>query len=372
MLEKDLGKSSILSKQMEDKRDRAFASVAPFDWELGFDIELLLGYRAICKDEAEFFGIRGREGWGVDRYREIVDEVKKKNIPPFKIPVKNQGISSSCVGQALSYYLEILNFIETGEYKKISARDIYAYISLGEGVGAYLRDGLKLTCNRGVGTEELVPCYHEFETDHGIVRNPYSEKEYLEKPEETDELKEVRSILKSKEYKSVKGFGPELMDKMAWAMLMGLGVFFAVDGENGRGWTSEYPQIPLEVAWSHALFGGKAFLENNKKTISPINSWGNSCGVEGWQKLQSDYFAGYFVYSPWTLIDLNNNWNDMSNNQNVKIIKDENSPAVGVWLPFLSPEAMESVCLNFGIEVPKNEKGEIEWDKAIQGTLKLK
>jgi len=367
--EENLGKGAL--PQKEDKRDRAFSAPAPFDWELGFDIELLLGFRAICKDEAEFFGSRGREGWGLERYREIVEEVKKKNIQPFKIPVKNQGASSSCTGQGLSYYLEVLNFIETGNWVAISARDIYAYIALSGG-GAYLRDALKIAVNRGVGTEELVPCYHRQVVNDRLFIDPYTENEYLEKPEETEALVAIRTALQSKEYKLVIGSGEERMEKMAWAMLMGFGVYFAVDGENGKNWVGEYPQVPENPTWAHALFGGKAGIDKNgNKFVGPINSWG-TVGVNGWQKLLVDYFKADFVYSPWTLIDKNNNWNNMINEKNVKIIKDKNSPAVGIWLPALSPEALESYCLNFGIKVPRLADGTIDWENWIEGELSLK
>lgn len=356
-------------EQIEDPRDIAFASVAPFDWELGFDIELLLGYRAQCKDVDEFFGPGGREVWGVDRYREIVAEVKEKNISPFKIPVKNQGASSSCTGQGLSYYLEVLNFIETGKWVKISARDIYAYISLGKGRGAYLRDALRLACNRGIGTEDLVPCYHEIKMDYGLVINPYDEDEYLVKPEETEALVAIRTALQSKEYQSITQ--AISMDAMAWQMLMGLGTYFAVNGSNNGTWTSEYPQPPESRVWGHALFGGKAGLDKDGQPfISPINSWGDSVGVEGWQKLKNNYFEASAVRSPWTLIDKNNNWN--MTKSNIKIIKDKNSPAVGIWLPAMSPEALESYCLNFGIEVPRKTDGSIDWEKWIEGEMTLK
>jgi len=368
--EEKLGKGAL--PQKEDKRDKAFRATAPFDWELGFDIELLLGYRKWCGSVEAFFGPRGREGWGVQRYREIVQVCKNQYIPKFKIPVKNQGSSSSCTGQGFSYYLSVLNMIETGEWVEISARDIYAYIHLSGG-GAYLREALKLACNRGVATEDLVPCYHEIKMDYGVVKNPYNENEYREKPEETEAIKAIRIALQSMEYKLVLGSGEMRMEEMAWAMLMGFGVYFAVDGQNGKDWTKEYPKTPDEVTWAHALFGGKCGLDSNgEKFIGPINSWGDSVGVEGWQKLLTNYFKENYAYSPWTLIDKNNNWNDMTNNQNVKIIKDENSPAVGIWLPALSPEALESYCLNFGIEVPKKEDGSIDWSAWIDGTLKLK
>lgn len=348
----------------EDKRDIAFASVAPFDWELGFDIELLLGYRATCSTEAQFWGKNGREAWGVARYKEIVDEVKKKAIRPHFIPLKNQGQSSSCTGQGLSYYLEVLNFIETGNWVKISARDVYAYISLGKGRGAYLKDAINLAVKRGIGTEDLVPCYNG--------QTPYSEDQYLVKPNETKELTAIRTALQSKEYQLVTTqWGLGRMEAMAWQMLLGFGTYFAVDGENNGTWASEYPQPPVNKNWGHALFGGKAGIDKDGKNfIGLLNSWGN-VGVNGWQKLKANYFQANAVITPWTLIDKNNNWNNMTKS-NVKIIKDENSPAVGIWLPALSQQALESYCQNFGLEVPKKTDGTVDWDKWIQGTMRLR
>ena len=180
----------------------------------------------------------------------------------------------------------------------------------------------------------------------------------------------VRSALQSKEYQAVVGQGEALMEKMAWAMLMGFGVYFGVRGQNGRGWLTEYPQIPVIATWAHALFGGKAMLENGKKVLCHINSWGSSCGVKGWQKLKVDYFNSLNILSPWTLIDKSNNWN--MTKSNIKIIKDKNSPAVGVWLPALSQEALESYCLNFGIEIPKKQDGSVDWENWINGEMELK
>lgn len=358
--EKNFGKGAI--EQVRDKRDLAFSTSAPFDWELGFDIEMLLGYRAKCDTEEQFWGVGGRKAWGVERYRKISNIVRERGIQSLKLPIKNQGSSSSCTGQGLSYYLEVLNYIETGKYLRISAKDIYAYISIGEGKGAYLRDALKLAVNRGIGSEKLVPSY--------FGGNPLSEKQYLEKPEETEELKAIRSALRGKEYQGITSWGEELMEKMAWAMLMGFGNYFAVNGENGKGWMTEYPSPPSAVAWAHALFGGKAGLDNGEKFLGHINSWGDNCGVDGWQKLKLKYFTSYNIRSPWTLIDEDNNWN--MTKSNIKIIKDKNSPSVGIWLPALSPEALESYCLNFGIEVPRKEDGSIDWDVMIEGEMELK
>lgn len=351
--------------QIEDERDLRYSATGPFDWDLGFDIELLLGFRTTCATEGEFWGLGGREGWGVNRYREIVEECKKRKIARFKIPIKNQGASSSCTGQGLTYYLSVLNFIETGKWVEISARDVYAYIALSGG-GAYLRDALALACDRGIATEELVPCYHRQVVNNREFIDPYSEKEYLVKPEETFAVKAVRNALQSKEFELIKG--EVTMDKMAWAMLMNFGVYFAVDGENNGTWTNEFPQPPTTRKWGHALFGGVAKKENSENIIGFPNSWG-TVGVNGWQKLKNNYYLAGAVNSPWTLTDKNNN---MANqNTNAKIIKDTNSPAVGIWLPALSQEALESLCLNFGIPIPKKPDGSIDWNAWIDGTLIL-
>lgn len=313
LAEGEFGTGEIL--QEEDGRDLILKVDQPFDWLAGFDIELLLGYRATCKDQAEFYGSRGKAGWGADRYKEILKEVKDKNIQPFKIPIKNQGVSSSCTGQALAYYVSVLNFIETGVWVEVSARDIYAYISLGEGVGAYLRDALHLVCNRGAGTEDLVPCYHKEVINGREFITPYNEKEYLVKPEETVELKAIRTALQGKEYRLIPpaGTARERMDQMAWGTLLGFGCYFAVDGENNGTWSSEYPAPPKTRAWGHALYSAIA----KDLEIGFPNSWG-TVGKNGWQKIKENYYQAGAVNSPWTLIDKEN---IIINNNNMDVKK---------------------------------------------------
>jgi len=224
-----------------DPRDKPFTAVLPFDWELGFDIELVLGYRATCKDAKEFFGAYGRDGWGIARYKEILEEVKAKKIPPFITPTKDQGGSYSCVGQSAAFYISVLNFIDTGKWLEISARDIYAYISLGEGQGAYLRDALKLSTNRGIATEELVQSYNYVHSSQGTVlaKNPKSEKEYLVKPVETEALKTKREILKSKSYRVLVTDNTERMEDVALSTSLNFGSHLGVTGTNNGTWQSE-------------------------------------------------------------------------------------------------------------------------------------
>lgn len=354
-----------------DNRDLAFSSVAPFDWELGFDIELVLGYRqSVTYDQ--FWGTRGRSGWGVLRYAEIVKECREKNIKPFLIPVKDQGGSSSCTGQALATYLSVLNMIETGQWVEISPRDIYAYISLGKDKGARLRDALKLATKRGVATRELVPCY--------INNEPMTEEQYLEKPEETEAIKAVRIALQSKSYTVINGTPAERMEAMAWATLLNFGCYFGVSGESNGTWRKEWPQPPIKRGWGHAIFCGKAGTYAGKKAIELLNSWGDKTGSRGWQKLGENYFNAVLtdgadaVFNPWTLADKPNApvTNEPMDNEFVKIIKDKNSSAVGFWIPCTSPDALKTLALGFGKVIATKDDGQVDFEKTIEGTLELK
>jgi len=55
----------------------------------------------------------------------------------------------------------------------------------------------------------------------------------------------------------------------------------------------------------------------------------------------------------------------------VKVLKDENSPSVGFFLPAISEEALKNLSLIFGYNID-NLKTQADWDKIIDGTFKLK
>jgi len=275
---------------IEDDRDFVFnVPSEPFDWEMGFDIELVLGFRKICKDQKDFFGKRGRDGWGVERYKEI----KELNPDPFKIPVKNQHRTSSCTAQAMATYISVLNMIETGKWVEISPRDIYSYIHLPNG-GAMLRTAIALSKNRGIATLDIVPV---------TVGDRYmTESEIIKKPTETDIINFIRKTFQSKSY----AFSNATMDNFAWEMLLNFGCFSGVRGSNNGTWKKEYPTPPSKVDWGHAIFYGKAGIYDKQKTIRHINSWGENTGVNGWQGLRQNYFDAKAVFPAWTLTDKKN------------------------------------------------------------------
>lgn len=368
--EKQFGKGA--NRDRRDSRDHLFGGMAPFDFVMGFDIEMLLGYRLICNSEAAFFGSRGREGWGIERYLEIKKICEENRIKPFLLQPNNQGQSSSCTAQAVSKYLSVLNMIETGIWVDISPRDIYAYTNLGQNQGGMIRDAIKRGVDPGVATEALVPSYHTVKTDHGDVLNPMTESEYRTKPEETESIKAIRRTLKSKDYRTISLNGLKI-DQIAWMVLQGFGCVFGVDGENNGTWMSTIPQPPTKEEWGHAIYVPKIRMEGEKKAVVILNSWGNGCGKNGWQALTTDYINASIngnpvVFNPWTLID-EPNQEPMPKNPNVRIVKDANGPGVGILIFAKSPEEFKSYASLLGAgEIPTDANG-ILFDQIIEGTV---
>ena len=342
----------------EDERDHIYDEIvgvaAPviIDWEKGFDIRAILG-----------------------------DDIH----------LKCQYQSLSCVGQGWSYYIWVKQVIEmmakygmdlsqlrvahTDEVDEISAKAIYSQIFIASQGGAFIRDGAKLIKNWGSLFERIVPSIN-------LATNTAEESFMRDKTWKTDALDSIAKTFRGKEYAVINA--ADNMTLFAQAIQENHGVVGGVVGQNGRKWNTENPLPPQEGKnfWRHCVYYGAFGTDNKGRFVATPNSWGNAYQKpirnwkpgdppgDGWQKLRADYFTKKRQFNPWTYVDRPNQDEDMATN--VKIIKDKNSTAVGIWLPALSPEALESYCLNFGIKVPKTEDGSIDWIKFIDGELILK
>ena len=300
--------------------------------------------------------------------RPLTDEEWKKGydiekVIGYKIPVKNQFNSYSCVGQAYAYYLAVLLGLSQRRYREVSAKSIYSLISLGFNRGAYLRDGAKTTKDLGAMWENLLKSYRNGTTDEAWM---------IDKSWFNEDIKEIMALLKSSDYYRVTGFS---MDDFARAIRDGYGMVSGVTGNNNGTWTSKEPKPPTTSThqnWGHAMFFGKFGVDNKGKYIETLNSWGN-IGDKGWQKLREDWFTkeGLWTFTPWILIT-----NIKTMNETAKVLKDANSSAVGIWMPAISESVLKSYCLNMGIDVPivhtNNGLTEINWNELIDGTINFK
>lgn len=259
------GKGCI--EDIPDERDyqyeeMIFGASPIVDWEKGFDVEDLLNHK-------------------------------------FKI--ESQGTSLSCVGQAWSKYLEILNYAEESKEIDLSAAFIYSQIYLPKG-GAQLRDGAKIAIILGCATEDKLPSYHYEE----YQPRPLQEPEFREQKNKiTDDVKQNAIIYQSLSYGSIR---PDI-DLMADAIHRNYGAITGAVGSD-NGWKGDNGEVrpPLdgEEKWGHAIYLKGYGQDSKGKYIKFKNSWGISWGNNGEAKIYEDYFKTGNMFCAWTLIDKKN------------------------------------------------------------------
>ena len=247
-------------RDIPDNRDYQWSEIgkasAPFNWIQGFDVEDKLG---------------------------------------FKIPVKNQGGSYSCGGQAFAYYAQVLEALNTKTFEERSAKFLYSQCWCPEG-GSRGRDICKILVSQGSAKEAFLPSYY---TD----KTPLREEDYRD----TSLLNNViRQDAKSTMAISYVSVSPIDIDTVAQAMRDNNGCVIGITGENNGTWHSEFPAIPKKYGWDHWVYAGKAKLIKGKKHIGILNSWGEECGDKGWQWISEDYFNVMFSYRAiwqvWTIV----------------------------------------------------------------------
>lgn len=231
-----------------DSRDYELSDVAsapvPFDWKKGFDIEKELGK---------------------------------------KITVKDQEDTSSCGGQAWSYYAEVLEALATGSYEERSAKFVYAQTAVPTG-GSTGRDNAIIFKKQGVCCESLLSSY------------PATEANLTRKSDITDKMRENAKLSISNSYARP---GNDI-ESIAMAIRDHKGVIFLIAGQNNGTWLSAFPKPPVVEQWRHWVYVGKAKIINEKKHIGFINSWGDKIGEKGWQWVTEDYFSGTKIRDAWT------------------------------------------------------------------------
>lgn len=194
--------------------------------------------------------------------------------------IKDQGISSSCGGQATSYFLEKLYGQE------ISAKSIYSrgYASVGGMVDSVLR---KVIQNMGANIEKDVPSYDAY-------GNPLPEILYTDNS--------WQSTIINQDALSRSGMVPINvsidMDSIAKAIDDYGGVIFLITGQNNGTWTSPYPKPPSinnpNPRWGHYM-DSFFYSMGNEEQIDCFQSWGNNVGDNGVQHFTKEYINSGFI-----------------------------------------------------------------------------
>lgn len=237
---------------------------APFVWQNGFDVEVELR--------------------------------KRLNNMNFKLPVKDQGNTGSCGGQAWATYGSVLEALSTGSFEERSAKFIYAQTHVNQpGGGSSGRDNNALVQKQGFGLEELTVSY-----ENGLPPTEY----FMERAQDiSDAARQKASKTKALSYVAVN---PDI-DSVAHAIASNMGVIIGLSGVNNGTARNAMPVAPtskeLIYSWRHWEYSGKAMiLPSGKKAIAVLNSWGPGVGDKGWQWITEDYFKTFSVWACWALV----------------------------------------------------------------------
>jgi len=207
-----------------------------------------------------------------------------------ELPSKSQGKSSSCVGNAWSYYSEVLEYLETKHFRRQSARFIYSQIHLPTG-GAYLRDGGQILTNQGEVPEVLVPDY----TREDLMRF---------KDDITPDIKEMAKVYLKGNYALIRA---NSIDTLASIIQQNYGFVAGVaDDFRPENWKGEIVKPGKARTGGHALYFGKFKMINGKKYIGAKNSWGDGVGRKGWQWFGEEWLKLGRFFNPRTIINLEN------------------------------------------------------------------
>lgn len=208
--------------------------------------------------------------------------------------IKHQNGSGSCVSQAVSYYLQVINFMETGEWTELSPRYLYSSVFINP-MGSYVKDNMAMVCNSGIAEEADVPSY-----EYGL---PPSEAYMRKKDDISESIKEEALTYWARNYLTWDNSNVDWYKK---AILIGNGCV-ACSWGNNEVWKTgdiELPAFKEQLNWMHGVY----FLgwDDKKQAFKFINSWGDKWGYGGYGWLPYKYITSGYVSNPMTMVDLPN------------------------------------------------------------------
>ena len=226
-------------------------AVTPFDWVTGFDVRNTIG----------------------------------------SIQIKNQGQSSSCGGQAGSYFLEIQERLRNLNEGAISAKSVYAPIAY-PGGGTTVTSLYTQIGAHGGNLEVTVPSYD-------VYGAPLPEYMMTDTSWKTDVM--------DRDATKRAGYTPydiaEDIETVAQTVQTHGAVFIEISGSNNGTWLSPIPStIKFGELWYHYMLVIGARQFGSEKKLIALNSWGDKCGDKGVQYFGEEWFKTGRIIDAFTLI----------------------------------------------------------------------
>ena len=211
--------------------------------------------------------------------------INYKNIA-LMFPVKDQGTSSSCGGQAFSSALEVAKNIRDGGIIPLSAKDIYSHCFL-KGGGSQASTLINFVESQGADTEADVPSYNPDGT-------PMTEAQYETIATRNEDVALNQVVFNSFTYNGndINAVKQAIDTGVTVCALLGNNVCWAAS--NG------VVEVPTTTDWGHFLH--LCNYDDTKQLVCCKNSWGTEAGDKGYYFIPYGYFSKNRVYGEWVLV----------------------------------------------------------------------
>jgi len=219
--------------------------------------------------------------------------------------IKNQGSSSSCGGQAFSYYIEMLTRLRDNTQFQLSAKDVYSNVFV-PGGGSYARDLLKRIQNYGIAQEKDISSY-----ENGQPPSEQFMESVIPRTNDIDLDAKQRLI------GAYLTFSSTDQTQVKQAIYTGNGAIIAVLG-NDYCWTHlqdgivSVPDNNSQCPWGHFLYLLGWEVKDGIPCYKFVNSWSLDWGINGFGYLPEGYLIKGLGYNEWTTVELpRDQWSNM-------------------------------------------------------------
>jgi hypothetical protein len=200
----------------------------------------------------------------------------------FALPTKNQGVSGSCGGQAMSYYGQVLSAYYPHVLTERSAKFLYSQAFNPYGGGSDDRTLAKLAISQGFAPEGSCVSYQNGQAPSEAFMERVGDLTPTARLQASGDKMQLAYTFPSADLESVAGLIP-----------YSKGAILLLHGSNNGTWLSDVPKPPTsrDTLWAHYMYAGKPQIYAGQKGIWAKQSWGTGAGLNGWQFLNEDYFA---------------------------------------------------------------------------------
>lgn len=207
------------------------------------------------------------------------------------IRIKDQGISSSCGGQAKSQWTAVIRALLTGQpYSEDSAKADYAPIAHAGG-GTTVHE---LEEDLGSLPESAVPSYQD--------GNPGTEEFMADRSWMTSE--NLKAMMANAGWTAVSVSID--LESIAEAVRDYGAVIWEIEGQNNGTWLSPRPKPPVRgqgEIWAHFMCSEGAGMNGTpNREISMFQSWGTDVGYQGVQYFGQDYTGSGYIVDCFTFV----------------------------------------------------------------------